>query len=302
MSRGPDRREEDGRGEGGARRGERERDEREADRAEEPLTRRERGQAAQHRRLSAVTVYSIIRREGEEELHRPIQSLWWSGIAAGIGISSSVLTEAVLHQTFLEHPYRTAIENLGYTVGFVLVIISRLQLFTENTITVILPLLSEPTLRKLWQTARLWSIVFVANLIGTLFTALITLHLGTTSPEHTAAMLEVSRHFAEVRPLDALLYGIPAGFYLAAIVWMLPSSKGFELLVIVLFTYLIAAGEFTHVIAGSTEVFLLVLNGELGVGSALGGLLLPALVGNIIGGTGLFALLAYGQVRGEIER
>lgn len=286
---------------GGQRRDERERSEREAARAEEPLTRHERDQAAEHRRLSAVTVYSIIRREGEEELGRPVQSLWWSGIAAGIGISSSVLAEAVLHNAFLESPYRTPIENLGYTVGFVLVIVSRLQLFTENTITVILPLFSEPTLRKLWQTARLWSTVFAANMVGTFFLAVITIHVGTTSPEHTEAMLEVSRHFAHTTPSDALLYGIPAGFYLAAIVWMLPSAKGTEVLVIVIFTYLIAAGGFTHVIAGSTEVFLLLLAGELGIASALFGLLLPALAGNILGGTGLFALLAYAQVRGEIS-
>ena len=283
------------------RRGEREEDERQADRAEEPLTRHERDKASEHRRLSALTVYAVVRREGEEELRRPIQSLWWSGIAAGIAISTSILAEGVLHKTFLDHPYRTAIENLGYTLGFVLVIISRLQLFTENTITVILPLLSEPALKKLWLTARLWSVVFVANLVGTLFTALITVKVGTTTPEHTAAMLEISRHFADTTPMNALLYGIPAGFYVAAIVWMLPSAKGLEVPVIVLFTYLIAMGEFTHVIAGSTEIFLLVLEGELAVGPAVLGLLLPALAGNIIGGTGLFALLAYGQVRDEME-
>ena len=284
----------------GHRRDEREQTEREAARAEEPLTHQERGQAAEHRRLSAVTVYSIIRREGEEELSRPVQSLWWSGIAAGIGISTSVLAEGVLHNAFAGSPYRTAIENLGYTVGFVLVIISRLQLFTENTITVILPLFSEPTLGKLWQTARLWSIVFVANIVGTFFLAVITIHVGTTTPEHTEAMLEISRHFADISPSDALFYGIPAGFYVAAIVWMLPSARGTEIFVIMVFTYLIAAGGFTHVIAGSTEVFLLLLAGELGVSAAVFGLLLPALAGNILGGTGLFALLAYAQVRGEI--
>ena len=281
---------------------ERERGEREADRAEEPLTSKERDQASEHRRLSAPTVYAIVRREGEEELRRPLQSLWWSGIAAGIGISSSVLAEGVLHHTFLDHPNRTAIENLGYTVGFVLVIISRLQLFTENTISVILPLLSEPNLKKLWLMARLWSVVLAANLVGTLFTALITIYVGTAPPVHTAAMLEVSRHFAETAPSDALFYGIPAGFYMAAIVWMLPSARGMEVLVIVLFTYLIAMGEFTHVIAGSTEAFLLLLSGEIGLYTTTVELLLPALVGNILGGTGLFALLAYGQVRGEIGK
>lgn len=282
------------------RRAKREREEKEADRAEESLTEKERIQVTEHRRLSALTVYSIVRREGEEELRRPAASLWWSGIAAGIGISTSVLAEGVLHREFADHPYRVAIENLGYTVGFVLVILSRLQLFTENTISVILPVLTEPSRSMLWRTTRLWTIVFVANLVGTFFTSLITIHVGTTTPEQTQAMLEVSRSFAENSPSDALFYGIPAGFYIAAVVWMLPSARGSELLVVVFFTYLIAMGDFTHVIAGSTEVFLLILSGELGVAKAAFGLILPALVGNIIGGTGLFALLAYAQVREEM--
>ena len=114
-------------------------------------------------------------------------------------------------------------------------------------------------------------------------------------------MLEVAGHLIHLSPADALLYGIPAGFYIAAIVWMLPSARGSEVFVIMIFTYLIATGGFTHVIAGSTEAFLLLLDGRIGVADAAS-LILPALAGNVIGGTGLFALLAYGQVRDEIGR
>jgi formate/nitrite transporter FocA (FNT family) len=67
-----------------------------------------------------------------------------------------------------------------------------------------------------------------------------------------------------------------------------------------MFTWLIAAGEFTHVIAGSNEIFSLVLNGEMNFFTALSHHIGPMLVGNIIGGTGLFAMLAYGQVRQEM--
>ena len=80
---------------------------------------------------------------------------------------------------------------------------------------------------------------------------------------------------------------------------MLPSAKGTELFVIILFTYLIAACDFTHVIAGSNEVFLLVLNGEMNITTAIADLIVPTLIGKIIGGTGLFAMLAYGQVHEE---
>ncbi len=51
-------------------------------------------------RLSSKLIYEVIRRDGEEELERPTRSLIWSGIAAGILISFSVLGEAIF-RTFL---------------------------------------------------------------------------------------------------------------------------------------------------------------------------------------------------------
>jgi len=77
------------------------------------------------------------------------------------------------------------------------------------------------------------------------------------------------------------------------------SLAGFEIFTIVAFAWLISAGGFSHVVVGSAEVFLLVIHGELGFWSGLTTILLPALAGNVIGGTGLFAFLAYGQTEAE---
>ncbi len=243
----------------------------------------------------------MVRAEGVEELRRPAPSLWWSGVAAGLCISTSILAEGVLHASFAGHPYRPAIVSLGYSVGFVLVILGRLQLFTENTITVILPLLAERSARMLAATARLWTIVFVANLVGTFITALVTLKLGTAGPEFMAAMLEVSHRSSDHSAWEGMVRGIPAGFFIAVLVWILPSSRGFEIWTIVIVTYLIALGGFTHVVAGSAEAFLLLIDGRIDLGDTVFRLILPVLAGNIIGGTGLFAVLAYGQVMEEIK-
>ena len=112
-----------------------------SDEKEKPLSHEEEKDVRDHQSLNSVSVYAIVHREGLEELKRPMMSLWWSGVAAGIGISLSILAEGILHTVFQESRYQFALENLGYTVGFVLVILGRLQLFTENTLTVILPLL-----------------------------------------------------------------------------------------------------------------------------------------------------------------
>ena len=251
--------------------------------------------------LNSVSLYAIVHREGLEELQRPVMSLWWSGVAAGIGISLSILAEGILHYLFEDSQYQFVIENLGYTVCFVLVIVGRLQLFTENTLSVILPLLSKPSVNMTLCIARLWLIVFAANMVGTFLAAVFSYTLQAVPPELVEGMTAISKHYAEFSASEAFSYGITSGFIIAAIVWMKPSVKHSQVLMIVIFTYLIAIGNFTHVIAGSTELFLLVLQGHISAAETVA-LIGATLMGNIVGGTGLFALLAYGQVVREIER
>ena len=82
---------------------------------------------------------------------------------------------------------------------------------------------------------------------------------------------------------------------------MLPQADENAFLLILTFTWLIAAGDFTHIVAGSVEMAVLVLQGQLGGGAAVFGFFLPVLTGNIIGGTVIFTLVAWGQVRDDVE-
>ena len=266
-----------------------------------PLSDEEQSRVDSRVPLRAPVIYEVVRQDGEEELARPLRSLWWSGVAAGIAISSSLLAEGLLLRYLPETSWRPLLVDFGYCVGFLMVVLARLQLFTENTITAVLPMLAHWSSSSVLQTARLWVVVLGANLMGTFLTAWMTTFGGIGPAENLDAMLEISRKFVSHPPLEALLFGIPAGFFVALIVWMLPNSKGSEFWVIVMLTYLISLGGFTHVVVGSAEVWMLLLAGELAVSKAVFGLILPVLIGNIIGGTGLFAMLAYGQVREEID-
>lgn len=67
-----------------------------------------------------------------------------------------------------------------------------------------------------------------------------------------------------------------------------------------LMTYLIALGGFAHVVAGSVEAFMLVLNGQLGAWHMIAGFTVPVLPGNICGGTALFAVISYAQIMKEL--
>jgi formate/nitrite transporter FocA (FNT family) len=280
---------------------ERQREQAREARPREGLDQKERREIASRRRLSALVVYEIIRLQGIEELTRPVSSLWWSGVAAGLAISTSVFVEGLLHLYLPDAPWRPLVENFGYTFGFLLVILGGFQLFTENTVTAILPLLANRSRHNLLRTARLWGVVFAANLAGTMLAALLVTHAGMATAEQLGAYLEISRHFAQKSPVEVLLTGVLAGFLIAALVWILPKAAGSEFWMILFVTYVIALGDMAHVVAGSTEVFLLLLHGELGAGAAFTDYIGPAFIGNVIGGSLLFSLIAYGQVSGELE-
>jgi len=261
----------------------------------------EREQAHQLEGVPTSVIFEAIRREGKRELSRTVRALWWSGVAAGLAISTSVLCKGFLVAVLPETEWTPAIANLGYTVGFLIVILGRLQLFTENTITPILTLFLSPTRECLARTARLWSIVFVANMVGCLAAAAVLVSGNLVPEAQFEGILAVSRHYAEATAMQHLTFGIPAGFLIASLVWVLPRLEGTgEVLIIIILTYMIGLGGLSHVVAGATELFILMLEGEISVAKAVVGGGLPAFVGNVIGGTGIFAALTYGQVRDEM--
>jgi formate/nitrite transporter FocA (FNT family) len=246
-------------------------------------------------------IYEIVRRLGEEEMARPAVALWWSGVAAGLSISFSLVAQTVLHTHLPDAPWRPLVESFGYCVGFIMVVLARQQLFTENTITAVLPLLADFTGEKIRRFTRMWSVVLIANFAGTFGAALFFAKTPALSPELHTGMLAVARGLMGHGVFDMLILSIPSGFLIAAMVWLIPSADTAQFYVITLITYLIAAAGFMHIIAGSTEAFYLALNGAAGWGFVVGGFIVPVLIGNIIGGTALFALIAYGQVMHEMK-
>ncbi|MEM8655178.1 MAG: formate/nitrite transporter family protein [Pseudomonadota bacterium] len=251
--------------------------------------------------LSPKLIFETIRRHGEEELDRPIKTLFWSGIAAGILISFSVLGEAYLRAYLPDTDWRFIVENMGYSLGFLLVILGRMQLFTENTITTVVPAVLTPTRSVLTRVCTLWSVVLFANIIGAFVIASFLVFTPVLTPDLLAVVTDLSKHATGFPPLEGLVRGIPAGILIAAIVWMLPSAQNNEVLLIVIFTWLIALGDFTHIIAGSVEMAVLAVQGMIGFGPAIFGFFLPVLIGNIIGGTAVFTMMTYAQIRHEIE-
>ncbi|HDX5859434.1 TPA: formate/nitrite transporter family protein [Acinetobacter baumannii] len=274
----------------------------EEEKVDQTLSWREKMAVEEHEKLSPRLVYEIIRRDGAEELDRPTAALIFSGIAAGLVISFSFVFKAIIASYIpTDAIWTDLITNFGYTIGFLIAILGHMQLFTENTITTVVPLFKPFTLDKLRAVGRLWGIVILCNIIGTALASLFFLTTDLFTPNIDKALAELAHHVASFSATQNLLKGVMSGLLIAALVWMLPSVSN-KFLVIFFMTYLIGLGDFTHVVVGSTEMSYLVWQGEASLGEYLFNFLIPTTIGNIIGGTGVFTLLIYGQVTEELEQ
>ena len=115
----------------------------------------------------AMAIHEHIRQDGEKEMERDAMALFWSAIAAGLSMGASLLAKGIFHVQLEGVPGGFLLENLGYTFGFIIVIMARQQLFTENTVTAVLPVMQNPTLGNFGLLMRLWSVVLLGNMIGT---------------------------------------------------------------------------------------------------------------------------------------
>lgn len=266
------------------------------------LSTRERKEVADRASISAVVVHETVRKEGERELGRPPAALAWSGLAAGLSMGFSLVAQGLLHAYLPATPWHPLLDNFGYSMGFLIVILGRQQLFTENTLTVILPLLAHPTIRTFLLIVRLWAIVLATNLLGTLIFAIILAHTAIFPPEIQRSFAEIAQHSLRGGFGLTILRGIFAGWLIALMVWLLPAAEGTKLHIIILITYVVGLGGFAHIIAGSVDVLYLVNTGAISWLTYFIGFMLPTLIGNIIGGVSLVAALNFAQVTAETER
>ncbi len=263
------------------------------------LSRTELGEVRKKQPPRAAVLHETIRLQGEKELSRGISALGWSALAAGLSMGFSMLARGLLRRYMDGLPASYLVESLGYPFGFLVVILARQQLFTENTMTAVLPLMTHPGRRKLVSLLRLWLVVFAGNMAGTALFAYGLLHMQLFDPPTQHALAGIGQEVMRNTPLQMFTKGIVAGWLIATMVWLVPAASHAKITVIVLATYLIALGGFTHVVAGSAEVLYLVFDGRLDLAGYVLGFVLPTLAGNITGGSFIFALISHAQVRGD---
>ncbi|EPA97200.1 hypothetical protein F6476_28795 [Pseudomonas umsongensis] len=263
------------------------------------LSEKEQHEVEKNQPPRAAVLHEIIRTQGDQELERSVAALWWSALAAGLTMGLSLMGMGLLNSRLPDGEGFKVIASFGYCAGFLAVILARQQLFTENTLTAVLPIMSKPTLGNFGRLLRLWGVVLVGNLCGTLLVAYVMLELPIFDSKTDEAFLDIGRKVMENDASQMFAKGIVSGWMIATMVWMIPSMESAKMWIIILITYLMALGDFTHIVVGSLEVGYLVFAGELPWKDFWLVFAGPTLVGNIVGGSFIFALISHAQIRSE---
>ncbi|MBE7212181.1 MAG: formate/nitrite transporter family protein [Gluconacetobacter diazotrophicus] len=264
------------------------------------LDEREQEQAAERAHVGPRVIHEVVREQGEKEISRPTSSLAWSGLAAGLSIGFSAVAEAYLEAGLPEAPWARLVQAFGYSLGFLIVVLGQQQLYTEITLTAMIPTLTQRTWSTALQTVRVFGVVLGCNLVGTFIFAFFSAYPGVFSPGAYAAMGKLSADTMAHPFWHTVAAGGAAGWLIGLMVWLLPGAGPSRPLIIILLTYVVAMCQFPHIVAGSVEAAFGVFAGQASVGDYVFGFLVPTFLGNSIGGIVLVALLNHAPVAGEM--
>lgn len=245
-------------------------------------------------RPSARDIYRQVAKNAKEELKRSSVSLAISGLMGGVLMGLSALGVGLILATLGNGPHTFILSRMFYPLGFMVVMLGRSQLFTENTLYPVALVLTEP--RQIWNTLRLWATVLPSNICGALaFAALagITPSMPSSVVKAIAGLgVEAVHH-----PSGTIFWsGVVAGWIIATAAWLVSGSHSItgSVMVIWALTFVVGLGNFAHCIASSGEILTAVLMHQL-PWNAYPRWLLPAVGGNIVGGVVMVTLLEYGQ-------
>lgn len=246
-------------------------------------------------RPSQGEIFLQVARNARHELSRPALSLAFSGLAGGIFMGLSALGTAIAMVLLAGNPSVSFIAKMFYPLGFIVVILGRAQLFTENTLYPVALVLAER--KHIGSTLRLWGIVLPFNVAGALvFASLISL-TPALNPQYVSAVAQLGMDAMAMHPWTIFWSGVMGGWIIATVAWLVTGSHSItgSVMIIWAMAFVVGLGGFSHCIAASGEILTAILT-HRAPWIAYPEWLLPAVAGNVCGGVGMVTLLEYGQV------
>ena len=252
---------------------------------------------------ATLSYRNILEREMEnalQEVRRPATGLALSAFSAGLSLSfgalfmAMVLTYAGGFSSLLG---KQVVLAAASAIAFLFVVIGQTELFTAQATMAVLPVLDGRI--GLAELGRLWGVIYVGNLVGCVcFAGLVAAvgpPMGIVDPAAAGSLADA---LVGLPWWVVLASAVIAGWLMGLATWLAAASRDTvgRVLLVLIVTATIGFGPFHHVVLGTTELVTAMLLGQ-GVGPAtLGGFLVLATVGNVVGGSVFVGLLNYGHV------
>ena len=247
-------------------------------------------------RRTAREIFRHVENNAHDELRRSPHALAFSGLAGGLSMGLTGLGVASAMAALGDFPASNFIAYLVYPVGFIAVIIGRAQLFTENTLYPVALILSER--RHFADTARLWSVVFVSNVLGAIAFAGLAVGSDALNDQIRQHLVQLGLWAVQGSGSHVFWSGVIGGWIIALVAWLVTASHWTigQIAVIWILTFVVGIGHFAHCIASTGEIMSAVFAGAVPFRQYLHWLSL-ATAGNIFGGVMIVTLLNFGQVK-----
>ncbi|GAA0871695.1 formate/nitrite transporter family protein [Gangjinia marincola] len=235
--------------------------------------------------------------EGIETYEQSNSSIFLSSLTAGLEIGFSYILLCVVVFFFRDRVADDTIWKLTafvYPVGFILIVLGKSILFTEQTSLLFLPVLNKK--KTVGQLLKLWGVVIAGNLVGGFIMAGVAILLGPALGLFDFEAIEkIAKHVSHYSATVIMGSAILAGWLMGLLSWLLTSADSTisRIVIIYLVTAVIGATGLHHSIVGNIEVFAgMVTSGKVGFNDyAIFQSI--ALIGNAIGGVVFVAVLKY---------
>ncbi len=235
--------------------------------------------------------------EGEAMYGTSGSSVFISSLSAGLEVGFSFFLIAILHTHFIGEMNSKSMYLMtafAYPIGFILVVLGKSILFTEQTSLLTLPVLNGK--RGVLELLKIWGIVLLGNLLGGYAIACLILWIGTAMGViELESVREIAHHVSNPKPFVIFGSAVLAGWLMGLLSWLVTSSQETisRILIIYLITTLIGIGGLHHSIVGSIEVFAGFISDADITFVDYFSFQIVATLGNAIGGVVFVALLKY---------
>jgi formate/nitrite transporter FocA (FNT family) len=236
--------------------------------------------------------------EGVDALDRPLAPLFISGLSAGLDIGFSLFVMAVARTLIGDswgEPAVVLVTANAYAVGFIFVVLGRAELFTEQTTLAVLPVLNGRA--GLGALARLWGVVYVANLLGAAAFAGLAVLIGPAVGVIDPSVFgDFARRMTDHTGPVIFAGAVLAGWLMGLMSWLVAASRDTigQIALVWLIATVIGLARLSHVVVGSVEVLAGVFSGQGVTAADYAHFLFWATLGNALGGAFFVALIKYG--------